>query len=305
MKRSNFLIRVMMFIVTAIGVFGYNLISANDVTMNYTESNKVAASLLGINDEFGTEDDNDEYDLGRISRKMRNRTIDLRTAGKRIAKAKGRYERMVNRSNATAILTPSQKFLVGKRKSWKNEAQKLLESGALEYVDGFIYYNKEYTTVSGNVEIIQSNDTIGVGYSNLNDNGIVPEQLQMSVDYVEFGTNAYDSVSANLIETAWTPAYDNVYLKNAELEIIVGGKVVQMIPVQMMKEVRTVRGAVAGAVYDEMGMGYNLEKPILIPGGSQINFNLKMPTGGTGITNTSTNRDGLHILLAGAGTKRK
>ncbi|MCF6185074.1 MAG: hypothetical protein L3J56_10745, partial [Bacteroidales bacterium] len=192
--------RILFLIAAFVGAFGFQLTAANTYVMNYEKGLDAMSNMLGI--EFETDENGEVIDpaieLEGIGRLMRGKSFDPRHIVTRIDKVRARLRRQELYKNVASVVTPTQRYIYGVKPRLDANTQTRLENKELEFTDAFIYYTKEYQNISGNNMIIHSNDTIGVGYSNLLENGIIPSEMIMAATWLGFLYNAYDSASENI-----------------------------------------------------------------------------------------------------------
>ncbi|MCF6365284.1 MAG: hypothetical protein L3J35_03685 [Bacteroidales bacterium] len=294
--------KILFLIAAFIGAFGYQLVAANTYVMNYEKELDAMSNMLGI--EIETDENGELNDpvveLEGIGRIVRGKSFDPRSIVKKLDRARASLRRQELYQNVSSVITPTQRYIYGVKPRLDSNTQKRIENKELEYTDAFIYYTKGYTNISGNNLIIHSNDTIGVGYSNLLENGIVPSEMIMAATFFGLETNAYDTATQNIFNGIFASGYQKAGFRNAEIELLINGKVTVSVPVFLMRESRIFKGAQPV----NMSLGINLEKPILIKPGDRINFNLRMAEGAA-IANTGTLKTGVRVILAGSGTKGK
>ena len=288
--------------ITFLGVFGA-MLSIAQVQMNYDANVEAAQSLMGI--DFDDEEKDSAYDiLDGIEKVMTGQAYNPKDVLANVKKAKAKAADQRRAVLVTSVMNDKQKFLMGKANSFNPTSKDLYKNNQLAFgPDGYLYYRKVYTTIAGITDIIQSADTIGTGYSNLLQNGKVPDEQNYAIDFVALGYSDYDSASSNMFATNFSSGSQKANLCGAELEIVVNGLVEISIPVTRMIESRIVRGTVSqGANPSSVMLGINLDKPIFIAGGSKLQFNIKMPAS-ISVTNSSTNRTALDVTLIGSATK--
>ena len=294
--------RILFLIVAFIGAFGFQLTASATHIMNYDKSIDALDNMLGIEvdvDDNGEIDD-DDIELEGISRMIRRKSFNPQELFNRVEQVRAKIRRKKLYRNVAAIVTPTQRYILGSKPKLDAVTQKMIANKELEYTDGFLYYTKEFTTISGNNDIIQSNDKIGVGYSNLLDGGKVPTGMIMAATYLSFLYTDFDSATETIFSNLFTKAYTRPEFHGAEVEVILNGKVVVTVPVFMMQETRRFKNTIPATEH----AGINLEKPILVKPDDRVQFNLKMPEG-VAIQNSGTNRTGLRFALSGTATKTK
>ena len=294
--------RILFLIAAFIGAYGFQLTASVTYIMNYDKSIDALDNMLGL--EFETDPDgeisDEDIELEGIGRLLRQRTFNVRDVHHRVQRVRALIRKKHLYRNAAAIVTPTQRYIFGSKPKLDAVTQKMIANKELEFTDGFIYYTKEFTTISGNNEVIQSNDKIGVGYSNLLDGGRVPAGMIVAATYFSFLYSDYDSAMETMFTDGFEKSYLNPDFHSAEVEVILNGKVVQAIPVFMMQEFRRFKNTVSGTI----NAGINLEKPILIKPNDRIQFNLKMPEG-VSVSNSGTDRTAVRFVLSGTSTKTK
>ena len=290
--------------VAFLGVLGFQLVAANTHVMNYDKSIDAMSTMLGFDIE---KDDNGEIsdpaiELEGIRNYLRRGTISAKEIDSRVQRVS---KALINRrrllyENMAQVITPTQRLIYGSKPRFDAVTQKMLANRELIYTDGFLYYTKEYQNISGNNLIIHSNDTIGVGYSNLLENGIVPKGNILAATFLGFLYNSFDSATHTLFTKTFDKAYTEANFHNAEIEVLLNGRVEVTVPVFMMQEKRRFKNTSPS----EVSYGINLEKPILVKPDDRLNFNLKMAEGAA-VTNAGTLRTGVRFVLAGSATRTK
>lgn len=279
-----------------IGLLVFNF-TAQHERMNYEDSDYIN-NLLGVGpvvDEDGTliDEDVELEELGRIARKTNDRkSISRINRIKRAQRARRR------RAHLAASITPAQRMIVGSKNRMKPEVQKDIADGNLTFADRVIYFRKRYASFAGITEIIKSNDTIGIGYSNLYEGGEVPANLTLAAKYIVLNYSQFNTGTQDEFTNAFSRSVSETSpLCHGEFEMYISGKLVLSIPTTSFKENRTDKGHTT----EDDQYGYNLERPIVIPAKEKINFMLKLPEGVVATAPTDNNWF-LNIELHGEGT---
>ncbi|MBN2664388.1 MAG: hypothetical protein JXR68_12125 [Bacteroidales bacterium] len=275
------------------------LFSANAYSYEDTDIN----SLLGVvYDEDGTIINEDE-ELGAIRRFATN------IKDKDLLKRTNRLATVVKKRKAATVsptITAGQKLMYSKRNELDPKTKEDIEKGRMQFSDVQLYYTKALTaavTASGIVELVQSNDKIGVGYSNLEDGGRVPAGTACAVNYISLehylGVDAADKfgkVAANVMPAAWVDGFGN----GAELEIRQDGKVIYTQLVSTMTETRISKNATPSKDGFSGGSGINLNSALIIKPGAALQFAVKFGDGYS-VAATGTQFNSFRVKLLGDG----
>jgi hypothetical protein len=200
-------------------------------------------------------------------------------------------------------ITKGQRNLVGKMENLSEDAQADIRGGKVKFTDRFVYFTKGFLSMTNIVEMIDSSDTVGTGYSNLSKGGEVPKGLNMSVDYIAIMVNDYDtgaSPAETIFTNVWNAAAEKAEWQNAEFEIFQDGSVIFQGLINEFIENRIHEGANPNgpnAIY----AGKNLKSELIIKAGAVLQFKIKFASGvsvtpGTGVYT------GVRILMQGDGT---
>jgi len=292
----NFLKKIKNFLMFAVLGFA--------VQMNYTEERDedVLDQLYGIepvvDDEGNLIDEDVELEgLGRLFRSSR---FNIARAKRHYSNLKRYRQRRKSRRYVRANTTRGQLFLVGNKKKFTSNEQKALMSGNYSFKDGMLYFTKAFSALSSLTELIESNDTLGTGYSNFEEMGMVPKGTNLAADYVAIAKNQFDSASENIFTNKFEKAYTMAEFSNATLSIIQDGKTIFSTLIGLMNESRVVKKGIPSSEH----YGLNLRSKLLIKAESKVQFEIKMPSGVT-LSPGGTNRVGVRVILMGDATGYK
>jgi len=211
-----------------------------------------------------------------------------------------------NKRMLQANITKGQRNLVGKIDELSEDAQADIRNGRAKFADRFIYFTKGFLSLSSIVEMIDSGDTVGTGYSNLLKGGEIPKGLNMSVDYIALFINSYNTGATpveSLFTEDWLPASSSVDWQNAELEIIQDDKVIFQCHVIELVENRIHENANTAnySTVECISAGKNLKSEFILKSGSMLQYKIKFPTGVT-ITPGTGQYTGVKVLMQGDGS---
>ena len=268
MKTAITKILVTMF--ALIATFSYNL-TASVTGANYTDLD----NLLGIED--GVEDPNTA--LMGVVQMLRQPSVNASKVLTAVQGAQKAIDAKQERDNLYSTITPRQRYLVGKKKDLTPQAKQLIDTkGQGEFKEGIIYFLHEFAAaMTGNNPVIRSGDAVDTGFSNLLQNGQVPAEKTVAVDYIAVDHIANTVAGTFLFKAANDLATAAIMALGADFEIRIDGNVMATIPGWMFREHRVVKGVqvISGAV----GNGFNLEKPILVKGNSIVQCSINYPNG--------------------------
>jgi hypothetical protein len=281
------------------GLIGLVILAFTSQSMNY--QGDYVDNLLGLGNVRinGVYTNEDEELQGLAAALTQGKTNDALKKVSNIQKI--RAER--NKKMLQANITKGQRNLVGKMDNLSEDAQADIRSGKVKFTDRFLYFTKGFLSMTNIVELIDSSDTVGTGYSNLAKGGEVPKGLNFSVDYVAVLINTYDTganPAESLFTESMTAASNVAEWANAEIEIIQDGQVIFQALIAELTEARITNGANPGAAATVYG-GKNLKSEFVIKAGAMLQFKIKFPSG-VAITPGAAHYTGVRILLQGDGT---
>lgn len=230
---------------------------------------------VGYEDDFlfGDEDDSsidiflDELDgvsdLGRI------RSSLARFRKTRVNRTKQKEQRLLQ-----STMDRGQRYLRAKVSQLPPAMQQSFEGKRLNYSDQVIYHTTIIDTFAGITELVKSNEPIGPGYTNLNDQGVVPKDLAMEVNYIAALYNLYTE-EQGLFGTDLGAMRNSSFLAAADLEIVVNGEVIRTLPIRVLNETRVLRNSIPAASH----AGYNLSTPFFLKEDDKIQVRVKMADG--------------------------
>lgn len=272
--------------------------------MNYTEDKEedIIDKLYGVEpvvDEDGNLIDED-VELEGLGRLFRSNRFNVSRAKQHYSRLRHYRRKRKARRHVLSNVTKGQLFIVGNKKKFTSNEQKALMSGNYSFKDGMLYFTKSFTSLSSSTDLIESNDTLGTGYSNLEEMGMVPKGTNMAVDYIAFAQNQYDGHSETLFTNKFEKAYTSSDFASAELKVTEDGKVIFSSLVGLLNESRVIKKGIPSSEH----WGINLRSKLLIKAESKIQFELKMPSG-VSITPGGTTKIGLRVILMGDATGYK
>ena len=226
---------------------------------------------------FGTDDEDiDDFlneiegtsDLGRI-----------RSSALRFRKSRVNARKRNDKNLLESTMDRGQRYLRARVHKLPPSMQQSFKNKKLNFSDTVIYHTTEIETFAGITELVKSNETVSPGYTNLNDQGVVPKDLAMEVNYIALLHNQFYSADG-LFSEDFGATRNNSFLAAADLEISVNGEVVRTLPVRVLNETRMLRNAIPAASH----AGYNLAAPIFLKEDDKLQVRIKMPQGVTEAT---------------------
>jgi len=238
------------------------------LTANYDDSD--ATTLLGINDDIDDE-------LGAIAKANPSFASRIRFL---------RERRNHERKNAylNANVTKGQALLVAKSSSMPPSLHQAFVSGNINFTDDILFYTKgAFSSLSGILTLVNSNDTIGTGYSNLKDGGIVPKNKAIAVDFIVLKRSEY-VIANGIFDSAFTSTTNSAaFYSVQELEVLINDKTALRLPIGSLIENRIVKGSTSNNTTNTLGI--NLRRKLVIKEDDTLQFRIHTPSG---ITKTPT-----------------
>jgi hypothetical protein len=264
------IVKLFTIIFAVIASFSYNL-TASVTGANYTDVDR----LLGIPDD--TDYENPTTTLMGVVQQLKQPTVDARKVLTAVQTAQKNIDVQKERENLYRSVTPRQAFLVGKKKDLTQDAKSFIENGTGEFREGIIYFLHEFSAaLSGNNPIIKSGDKVGPGFSTLLQNGVVPAEKSLAVDFISIDHIANAAAGTFLFSAFKDLKTAAIMALAADFEFRVDGVIVATIPGHMFNEVRIQKNI---HTRSSVGNGFNLEKPIILRGGSVVYVSLNYPEG--------------------------
>jgi len=262
--------KIILYLFAFIAVFSHNL-TASVTGANYTDMD----NLLGIADDY----EDPASTLMGVVQMLKQPAVDAKKVLTAVQAAQSNINAKEQRENLYSSVTARQRFIVGKKAELTPQGKQLLNTkGQGEFKEGIIYFLHEFAAaMTGNNLIIRSGDAVDTGFSNLLQNGQVPSEKSMAIDFIAVDHIANAVAGTFLFNAPNDLTTAAVMAQGADFEIRVDGVTVVVIPGHLFKENRITKGIQART--GVIGNGYNLEKPILIKGGSIIQASINYPNG--------------------------
>jgi len=163
---------------------------------------------------------------------------------------------------------------IGKKLLLARSAQKPLENQ--KFTDSVIYLSRNLRGL-GTDFIFDSNANVGVGMSNLDKDGRVPNGVEVEVERIELEI-ANEGAATTIVQAiGWSGIYSNTgidALINSDVEILIEDKVILRRKLRDFAYPRT--GNPTG---NEQDNGINLNTKIRINSGSRVNARVVVPSG--------------------------
>lgn len=263
------------------------------LSANYEDyENNEATELLGFDDDYI------DTELGAIFKRvsdpsLRNKIESMRK--RRRADRSKRYKR--------ANISRGQGLLYAHSKEMTPSMQKAFAKGTVKFTDEVLFYTKGgYSAISAISDMVESNDIIGTGYSNLKDGGIVPKNVAMAIDFITFKWSEY-VILDGIFSAAITSSNNNDAIWQVlELEVLVNDRKVLRIPIGNMNEKRVVKGQAVNV--DDSVLGFNLKKKVVVQEDDVLQFKVHAPKSTT-ITPVALSKFALRVELYGDATQGK